>query len=1462
MESSILKQITRFLQEQKKHKRWAVVFVCLAVIVGFGTVTALKMMGQAMTHKERRLVCQLQVHQHEEGCYDAEQNVVCGYADYVVHKHNDDCYMEDGTLACALPELEVHEHTEECWSEEQTVVCGLEESIGHEHTEECYTQQTGEVQCGLEEHQHTEECSDEEGNLVCVLEEHEHAEECYPVESVLTCTVPEGEGAHTHAETCYEVQRTLVCEKPEVRLHTHADECYEIIDPEQEYSEENRRLICEQLQVEEHVHTEDGGCLEVIEVTAVGEPVEDTPAEEPEIFTTDLDGEDADAEAEDGTGEEDADGEDAEAEGEDIADDVDENAEEDKTYQIVKTYTGDGYTVTAEYNGDADIPEEAELIAEQITVDSDEEHYAKREAEYRKSTGDKNAVMKALFKVGFYVDGEEVEPKTAVKLTIQLFDENGLPEGTPITVVHFAEKGTEVLDGSEAESGSTSFEMESFSDVAIGFKKADAKKASVKISDSFLYKDEAFQITFHVEGIAKLEETEDGENPEEDESVEEEGSDMSESEGSEESLEEGSDVSGDISDGEMSGEDETDSEDMMTLPSVEGAGSEEAGSDAEDEASGETQEDNGANGLEFKVVPLEKGTREYEAAVAHANSMNDGSELLLVRVLSYKMYYNGKKLSLKDCEVTADIGPAEELSNKVEASVPEAIEYLREEGDINEEEGEQEDSALNEMQTEFVIRALQTTKKSQAKELDSIYLSQDNSAGTMKIKLQGDTAVVYVSSQANPHFTVKYFANLKVMSEERKAGLDALNIIDTSKKPDGTEGPALPKNGITPYVKNILVDESGNIQYKEELVEVYKSREFDYITAPSLMYFNALVENTESYELKKVKVTHADGTQEEYDYNESLHFTNRKKTAEGKKYVLIDEGAQIDLIYDIKDSTWDSEATFYDYDISDGSIYSKNDLNSKKITDRTKEATKDNPWYMYTKQQGINNPQNYKGGGAKLAFGNKNGFTTLAEEKVGNNYINQANGASAGNGYLLCAFGLVSGLDEKGNIIYANGVRAPKLFNEGEAIGKSVYNDHNLNFIRSGDTYTLTSVEGTETKNLHQLGYKRLSWNKELWLWSNEFWPMDNVESAGTNGHDAVFGKEVEPNKNKYYFNDTESGFVQESDHRYDHNPYFGMTYTVKFDLAKDYIGPLEYYFFGDDDMWVFLDGKLVCDIGGVHNSVGEYVDLWDYLDKDGNMNHKHDENCYDGKGKLICSEEHTLSFFYTERGASGSTCWMQFTLPSVSSMTPEQVTGQVTNSLLVGKTVENADLDQQYEFEIHFTKNDEDLPDDYSYTKYKKIRKKDENGKPIIDENGKPVYEQKVDGDGKPMVDEDGNPIYITEVVAKDILISDGGTFTLGDGEYIIVNYLPAGTKYTITEKDKSNEYDININGEEENSGTINGDMGNVDSTVEYVNKYHVYELPKTGGPGPIIYTMAGVLVIIFGAGFMYRKKVRERRV
>ena len=109
MESPILKQIAKFLQDKKRYKRWLAVFVCLAVIVGFTTAAALKMRGRAMTHDERVLACKLEVHQHTEACYDQEKNIICGYADYAVHRHNEDCYdAKSGSLACTLPEVEAH----------------------------------------------------------------------------------------------------------------------------------------------------------------------------------------------------------------------------------------------------------------------------------------------------------------------------------------------------------------------------------------------------------------------------------------------------------------------------------------------------------------------------------------------------------------------------------------------------------------------------------------------------------------------------------------------------------------------------------------------------------------------------------------------------------------------------------------------------------------------------------------------------------------------------------------------------------------------------------------------------------------------------------------------------------------------------------------------------------------------------------------------------------------------------------------------------------------------------------------------------------------------------------------------------------------------------------------------------------------------------------------------------------
>src|SRR5699024_2846312 len=171
-------------------------------------------------------------------------------------------------------------------------------------------------------------------------------------------------------------------------------------------------------------------------------------------------------------------------------------------------------------------------------------------------------------------------------------------------------------------------------------------------------------------------------------------------------------------------------------------------------------------------------------------------------------------------------------------------------------------------------------------------------------------------------------------------------------------------------------------------------------------------------------------------------------------------------------------------------------------------------------------------------------------------------------------------------------------------------------------------------------------------IWTNNFWPMDNHP-----GMDGLTGAYY--SRGDYVGNGGNNDYPP-SDDGLAHNNLFGMQYEVKFELTEDYVGPLEYYFFGDDDMWVFLDGRLVCDIGGVHSSVGAYVNLWDYIRKGD-------------------AGEHTLSFFYTERGLSGSTCYMQYTLPSVSSVTPEYQNGQ----LKVAKVVQGAAVDESEEFEF-----------------------------------------------------------------------------------------------------------------------------------------------------------------------------------
>ena len=382
---------------------------------------------------------------------------------------------------------------------------------------------------------------------------------------------------------------------------------------------------------------------------------------------------------------------------------------------------------------------------------------------------------------------------------------------------------------------------------------------------------------------------------------------------------------------------------------------------------------------------------------------------------------------------------------------------------------------------------------------------------------------------------------------------------------------------------------------------------------------------------------------------------------------------------------------------------------------------------------------------------------------------------------------------------------APKLFNDGDANGKQTYAGSSLTFDRVGDTYTLSAAtlnnSNGQSNTLSGLQYffnpSPTSGITHTHIFTNNFWPMDPAAGKtdplwGTYGNPGTFKGFVE--SNSYKWTDLATDFPV-SDDGQAHNWFFGMNFAITFNLTADYEGPLEYYFFGDDDLWVFLDGKLVCDIGGVHSSIGEYVNLRDYL-------------------PVGSSGQHTLTFFYTERGASGSTCYMSFTLPSVSSSTTSRDTG----SLQIEKKVESTDgvdySGQDYQFKV-------DL---------------------LTEENGSPLNQtfsySRSDG------------TYGT--------VRSGGVITLKQNETVTINGIPAGTFYQVEETSHEG-YHTTVNG---NKGYIVS--GKIETgAIKPANFVNIpyYELPETGGGGIILYTAGGLLLMLAAGGLLFYKHLKRRK-
>lgn len=403
MKSSMNEKSERFLRERKDYKRWLTMFACLAVLVTLGTLAALKYTGTAMTHTKEILDCQYQVHTHTQECYDADHNLICGYADFVIHKHNDNCRDTDGTLVCKLPEVELHKaHDASCYAEQSILVCTKPE---HTHGDGCY---------------------DADNNLICGEEEHTHGAECYQTQQVLTCTKL-AQDLHTHTDACYDKDGNRICGLLQLEEHVHGADCIKTVE----------------LSDEEVAKLNETTAEKIIDVEKTTAADDNTNNEE----TTAADGESA---ADENGGETTAAGN-----GETAA--AEETTAAEAAAELTQSAETENYIVTVTYTSEAQIPENAVL---QVI------EYAKDSERFKERTEELGYEPEWLLNVGFFVDGEEVEPAAPVNVKVTM---KGQSEVSNYDIVHFGEDGQEALDGvgaAEENGVSAQFTLGSFSDIA------------------------------------------------------------------------------------------------------------------------------------------------------------------------------------------------------------------------------------------------------------------------------------------------------------------------------------------------------------------------------------------------------------------------------------------------------------------------------------------------------------------------------------------------------------------------------------------------------------------------------------------------------------------------------------------------------------------------------------------------------------------------------------------------------------------------------------------------------------------------------------------------------------------------------------------------------------------------------------------------------------------------------------
>lgn len=175
------------------------------------------------------------------------------------------------------------------------------------------------------------------------------------------------------------------------------------------------------------------------------------------------------------------------------------------------------------------------------------------------------------------------------------------------------------------------------------------------------------------------------------------------------------------------------------------------------------------------------------------------------------------------------------------------------------------------------------------------------------------------------------------------------------------------------------------------------------------------------------------------------------------------------------------------------------------------------------------------------------------------------------------------------------------------------------------------------------------------------------------------------------------------------HNHYFGVTMTTPFtqpyggmvETSGGTLEPMIFEFSGDDDVWVYIDGVLVGDLGGIHGVSTLDIDFSTGEVKVSDVGSQGNTGAYTLRGLYRAAgredsvawngntfadySTHTMSFFYLERGNQLSNMKIKYNLVGGGSISANKTLTSGGKEVSLGKG--------QFQFELRGYYDGNDVP-------------------------------------------------------------------------------------------------------------------------------------------------------------------------